>query len=308
LDVDEKIHIDHPINILIISQQRSAWLWQFLDVMGACLSEREKTPEELDYELAQEKYGQQFRALRLKDHEVKQLHEIFWYLDLDHLHWLDIQEIYGYVGMKPTKYSDFIFNHYNTEATYGFIPFRDFVVILWNYCSLSPSPLVDFVFSQYDKDGSGDIDIEEAKQLILSMFGESFQKSPEAVRVVAELNLMKQSGGISLETFHHFVKMNPSILSPAYQLQIQLRKRILGDEFWLIQGKRRVEVNGTKELMTADEILKRFDNRSEIPPTPAEVAEQNKYIAPVVLSEKKPKKGSTEWKKERMSFNNPHIK
>lgn len=108
--------------------------------MGNCF-ENEKTPEELDYESNQIKYGQQFRALRLKDHEVKQLHEVFWYLDRDHIQWLDIQEIYNYVGMKPTKYSDFIFNHYNDEKTYGFIPFRDFVVVLWNYCSLSPSPL-----------------------------------------------------------------------------------------------------------------------------------------------------------------------
>lgn len=112
--------------------------------MGSCLGKREKTPEEEAYELAQERYGQQFRALRLKDHEVKQLHEIFWYLDRDHLQWLEIQEIYDYVGMRPTKYSDFIFNHYNTEATHGFVPFRDFVVILWNYCSLAPSPLGEF--------------------------------------------------------------------------------------------------------------------------------------------------------------------
>lgn len=140
------------------------------------------------------------------------------------------------------------------------------------------------------------------------MFGDSYQKNPEAVRVVTELNLMKQANSIGLETFHHFVKMNPSLLSPAYHLQMQLRKRILGDEFWLIQGKRRVEVNGTKELMTADEILKRFDCRAEIPPTPAEVAEQNHYVPPSVEEVKKAKKGSVQWKNERMSYNNPHIK
>lgn len=140
------------------------------------------------------------------------------------------------------------------------------------------------------------------------MFGDNYVKNAEAVRVMTELNLMKQANSIGIETFHHFVKMNPSLLSPAYDLQIQLRKRIVGTDFWLIQGKRRVEVNGTKELMTADEILRRYDTRSNIPPTPAEVAEQNRYIPPVEEVIKKPKKGSTEWKKERMSINNPHIK
>lgn len=168
--------------------------------------------------------------------------------------------------------------------------------------------LVDFVFSQYDKDGSGDIDLDEAKELIQAMFGDSYQKNPEAARVVTELNMMKQVNSIGLETFHHFVKMNPTLLSPAYHLQMQLRKRIIGNEFWLIQGKRRVEVNGTKELMTADEILKRFDCREFIPPTPAEVAEQNKYVPPTIETLKKIKKGSLEWKQQKMSYNNPHLK
>lgn len=140
------------------------------------------------------------------------------------------------------------------------------------------------------------------------MFGDGYLKNPEAVRVITELNLMKQANSIGIETFHHFVKMNPSLLNPAYELQVQLRKRIIGTDFWLIQGKRRVEVNGTKELMTADEILRRFDTRVNIPPTPAEVAEQNKYVPQVVEVVKKPKKGTPEWKKERMSINNPHLK
>lgn len=106
-----------------------------------CIIEREKTEEEIDFDISQEKYGQQFRALRLKDSEVKQLHHLYYYLDVKHVNWIEIEEIYNYVGMKGTKYSEFIFNYYNTEATFGFISFRDFVVILWNYCSLAASPL-----------------------------------------------------------------------------------------------------------------------------------------------------------------------
>lgn len=67
-------------------------------------------------------------------------------------------------------------------STRGFIPFRDFVVCLWNFCTLSAPTLVDYVFATYDADNSKDIDLDEAKILITELYGERYLDNPEAKR------------------------------------------------------------------------------------------------------------------------------
>eukprot|EP00602_Paraphysomonas_sp_CaronLab_P006764 CAMPEP_0185019642 /NCGR_PEP_ID=MMETSP1103-20130426/2257_1 /TAXON_ID=36769 /ORGANISM="Paraphysomonas bandaiensis, Strain Caron Lab Isolate" /LENGTH=280 /DNA_ID=CAMNT_0027550069 /DNA_START=294 /DNA_END=1136 /DNA_ORIENTATION=- len=195
--------------------------------------------------------------------------------------------------------------------TYGYICYRDFVIALWDYCSLPTLPLVDFVFALYDADGSKDIDMDEAKTLISDMYGGNYKQNPECVRVMSELNLLREVKSIDIETFHHFVKMNPTLIKPAYDLQKQLRARIGGEEFWMIYSKRRVDVFGTKFLLPAKEILSKFD-RTDIPPSPAYIKELNKAKAaqavPVERPRTPPEKGSKEWKKQKLSKFNPHVK
>ena len=109
---------------------------------------------------------------------------------------------------------------------------------------------------------------------------------------------------IKLEVFHHFVKMNPSLLTPAYDLQKQLRRGIVNDEFWMIYSKKRVEVYGVRVLLHVDEILSTIPRR-HIPPTPHQVKERNKQPSITVPEETVvPEKGSKEWKRRKMSKHN----
>jgi hypothetical protein len=127
-------------------------------------------------------------------------------------------------------------------------------------------------------------------------------------RVMDELCRLRDVESIKLEVFHHFNKMNPSLLKPGYDLQKQIRANIVNDEFWMIYSKKRVEVYGAKRLLQADEILDTFP-RKNIPPTPSEVAQLNKPKPKVENRPKTPpEKGSKEWKRQMMSKNNSERK
>lgn len=97
--------------------------------------------------------------------------------------WVDLKKLYKYINVQPTAFCEYVFNYYNTSDQKGFINFRDFVVILWNFCTLSAPTLVDYVFSVYDADNSKDIDLQEAKILIQDMYGEKYLSSVEAKRL-----------------------------------------------------------------------------------------------------------------------------
>lgn len=236
---------------------------------------------------------------------------------------MDLKSFYKYTKIQPTAYCDHIFNRYNNDQSRGFITFRDFVICLWNYCTLSVPNIVDYVFSVYDADGSKDIDLDEAKNLITDMYGEKYMKNPEAkrcgtrvnlicwyfltykdYRVLDELNRLRDVESIKLEVFHHFNKMNPSLLKPAYDLQKQIRSHVINDEFWMIYSKKRVEIYGVKRLLQADEVLSTIPRRN-IPPTPQKVKEQNKPKSNIDTRPKTPpEKGSKAWKEQKMSKHN----
>lgn len=67
----------------------------------------------------------------------------------------------------------------------GEIDFHECVLSLWNYCSLNESSLVTFAFDMYDRDGSGVIDQEEVRKILMDVYGEHFLTNPYAKSYVS---------------------------------------------------------------------------------------------------------------------------
>ena len=117
----------------------------------------------------------------------------------------------------------------------GEIDFREFVVACTNYCCFDKRALTTFAFDLYDDDCSGSIEADELHRVIKEIYGsKALAKSPLVARVLGKMNRMLDNGcGLNAKQFVEFTNDHPALLFPAFQLQRELQKGIVGDLFWL---------------------------------------------------------------------------
>lgn len=125
------------------------------------------------------------------------------------------------------------------------------------FCMLSSSDLLKFVFACYDEDGYGSIDNQEFKQLLASFHPR--QSDEYVARAIKEFDLA-EDGTMSFDTFETLVKKLPHLLYPAFRVQEQMQKRLMGRRFW----KRKLTLyEEAKELIEEDEERTRQQERRE---------------------------------------------
>ncbi len=71
--------------------------------------------------------------------------------------------------------------------------------------------------------------------------------------MAAQLESVGQAKIFNLEQFHAFVQTKPALLYPAFQLQQQMRRAVLGEKFWekMAQKRIRLSVNQNKFITIA---------------------------------------------------------
>lgn len=128
----------------------------------------------------------------------------------------------------------------------GEVDFIEFVLAVWNYCSFSHASLVRFAFDLYDLDGSGEIEHAEVLRCVREVWGSDWEESTSAQKIVTKLDAIMQttsSGKLSVQKFQEFALRHPMLLFPAFQLQTEMQKKVLGEKFWLRVAKKRGSVN-----------------------------------------------------------------
>lgn len=128
----------------------------------------------------------------------------------------------------------------------GEVDFVEFVFAVWNYCSFSHANLVRFAFDLYDLDGSGEIEHEEAVRCVREVWGDAWEESSIAQKIIAKLDAIMHgttSGKLSVQKFQDFAMRHPMLLFPAFQLQTEIQKKVLGEKFWLRAAKKRASIN-----------------------------------------------------------------
>jgi hypothetical protein len=106
--------------------------------------------------------------------------------------------------------------------------------------SLAPLliPLTPVRLLRYDLDGSGAIDHDEVKELVLTVFGkQDVDKNTEAMLLRMDED---HSGSVSLAEFRHMEKKAQTILSPCYIVQNAMIRKT-GQKYWERQKKRRMK-------------------------------------------------------------------
>lgn len=196
-----------------------------------------------------------FDALNLTDWHVGQLYTVYEKMDQDHSGTISLWEMLEYLGLTRSKFTKRVFSIMDEDGS-GEIDFREFVVAMWNYCTLGKASLILFAFDLYDNDSSGHIDFHEIELMLKEVYGKAAKTSLQAQSVFNRI--VQISGGtagaeqIGKEQFTEFVRVNPALLYPAFQLQTQLQKSVLGTQFWSSLSNSRVQVEkGSYMTVTA---------------------------------------------------------
>jgi hypothetical protein len=81
-------------------------------------------------------YEQDFSLLGISENNLYKLYNIFSTLDSHESGWISITSLFQFLNIEETNFTRRIFSMYDDRCK-GFIDFRDFVIIMWDYCTLT---------------------------------------------------------------------------------------------------------------------------------------------------------------------------
>ena len=186
-------------------------------------------------------YKEDFERLHLDENAVAQLHATFKKIDADSSNQLDLKELMGYLEVPATTFMHRVFHIFDEDGN-GTVDFKEFVTSLYNYCTLGKPGLVMFSFDLYDADNSGAIEVGEMQVMLHDVYGEAHATNKLAAKIkdkIMHLNT-EEEGKINLREFSGFIKQHPGLLYPAFNMQVTLIRKLLGERFWKVQAEQRM--------------------------------------------------------------------
>lgn len=85
-------------------------------------------------------HEEEFRALRFEIHETRKVYRVFRTIDKKGMGWINYKKVLSFCKIIETPFVKSIFVVFDKRKT-GFICFRDFFMIIYDYCTLSPQQL-----------------------------------------------------------------------------------------------------------------------------------------------------------------------
>ncbi|KAL3656864.1 hypothetical protein V7S43_018207 [Phytophthora oleae] len=188
---------------------------------------------------------QTLRGLGLDHKHLFALHQIFSAMDKDKSGEINMMEFFDYIDLKRSRFSEKAFSVMDRNGS-GEVDFIEFVLAVWNYCSFNHASLVRFAFDLYDVDGSGEIEHDEVVRCVREVWGSGWETSPNAIKIVEKLdNIMANTPNnrLSANLFQEFAVRHPMLLFPAFELQMEIQRKILGKRFWSRATEKRGSLN-----------------------------------------------------------------
>lgn len=195
-----------------------------------------------------------FEGLLLQESDVGFLFKLFKEIDSDNSGEVSMTELLNFLELPRTPFTKTVFTIMDEDKS-GQIDFREFVVASWNYCTLSKGALVMFAFDLYDRDHSGVMDRSEVQCLLKDVYGKDFAHALQAQYILKRLQALSDAENqtdigmyIDHAAFFEFCQHYPGLLYPAFNLQHQIRTKILGERFWLLKAGARLFLSDGKYI------------------------------------------------------------
>ncbi|KAG2868033.1 hypothetical protein PC119_g2970 [Phytophthora cactorum] len=166
-------------------------------------------------------------------------------MDKDKSGEINMLEFFDYIDLKRSRFSEKAFSVMDRNGS-GEVDFIEFVLAVWNYCSFNHASLVRFAFDLYDVDGSGEIEHDEVVRCVREVWGSSWETSPNAHKIVEKLDTIMEntvSNRLSANLFQEFAVRHPMLLFPAFELQMEIQRKVLGKRFWSRAAEKRGSIN-----------------------------------------------------------------
>ena len=192
-----------------------------------------------------------FAAMKLTKDEVRLFYKNFRKVDMDHSGYINVVELLTMIDSERTHFTERVFRLFDQDGS-GRVNFREFVLSIWNYCTLTQASLDLFTFDLYDEDGTGILSIDEVHNMLKEIYGKHFEKNPRARQIEHELMKIDKARDLNIEAFQMFVKTHHNLLFPAFQLQQQMQKHIMGPGFWRKASNRRIQLSKGQYITMAE--------------------------------------------------------
>mmetsp|Transcript_20876 Transcript_20876/g.30042 ORF Transcript_20876/g.30042 Transcript_20876/m.30042 type:complete len:378 (-) Transcript_20876:276-1409(-) len=192
-------------------------------------------------------------AMGISDKDITQFHSAFSRIG-SHCDSVSVSEVLNWLGVSDTVVSRRVFCV--SQSAPMTMMFLDFLVCVWNVCSLRTDDIFDFAFDLLRLCHSNHPSCGNAT-VLRRLYGERhFRKIESDKRLQRELDTV-QLLGLNRDEFHMFCKSNRTFLSPLLELQLKLRKKVLGVRCWrkLAKIRFRSEAESMRHISTYQRTL-----------------------------------------------------
>ncbi|GMH46281.1 hypothetical protein TrRE_jg6825 [Triparma retinervis] len=169
------------------------------------------------------------RVLGIRRSVIGRLRASFRRLDHDKSGSISMAEFLVMLHIDTNRFTKRAFSLIDSDND-GKVDFYEFVAAIWNYCTLDWESLVRFSFDLFDIDGSGELEINEIEKLVCYVAGK--KKVDSRMRKILGIMDDNKDGKVNFNEFTGYNRKFPSILFPAFNMQMKLRTKVLGVPFW----------------------------------------------------------------------------
>ena len=208
--------------------------------MGLCASKQkvyafEVNPSKVGHE--QDTYDLCHSFLELDDQGVDKFYQLFKKIDKDNTDTFTIEQFYKYIKVDRTNFTDRCFHFLGNREG---VDFQAFILALWIFMTVRKQTFVRFAFSLYDTEETDRI----KPDVVEEMYGPTWKANHNVYSVVQKMMDESGDGSLSLQMFEEMSKRNDKLLFPMFQMQLHLKERIFGAQFWDSEATRRNRLYG----------------------------------------------------------------
>jgi Ca2+-binding EF-hand superfamily protein len=161
--------------------------------------------------------------------EFERWMRIFEQIDKEKVEYVTMEQMFDFFGEQPSKFAREIFYSADAFSEGDTVEFGDFVRAVGTFCFFGKEELLRFLFIFADTNNTGFITHEQFVDLL------NILHPYDKTRAKAGLKELEITPGKEMEV-QEFIKIHdklPALLHPAFKLQLTIRDKTFGEEWWL---------------------------------------------------------------------------